>query len=249
MNENILISLEKLSALKKQLDQLRPLPQANMAKLKEYFDVDWTYNSNAIEGNTLTLGETKLVILDGVTIGGKSVREHLEAINHKKAIDYLESIAPKTRKITEEIILDLHRLILRENDDQNAGRYRDKKVYLSGSYFVPPEAQEVPLKMNTFINQLEESKKHPIIAAADAHLGLVTIHPFIDGNGRCARLLMNLILIKDGYPPAIILMSRREEYIKYLEKAQASNDLDPYYLLVCECAEYSLNQYLNAMKC
>lgn len=248
MNENLARLLDKLAITKEKLDDLRPFPQGVMAKLKEYFDVEWTYNSNAIEGNTLTLGETKLVILEGITIGGKSVREHLEAINHKKAIDYLESIVQTTKEVSEELILAIHRLILREIDDENAGRYRDKKVHISGSRYVPPDPQIVPLRIEEFIKNINTSKGHPVITAADAHYGLVTIHPFIDGNGRCGRLLMNLLLMREGYPPAIVPMSRREEYIKSLEKAQTIGDLDPYYLLMCECEEYSLVHYLNALK-
>jgi Fic family protein len=248
MNEYINKLLEKLSKYKKELDSLRPLPQANLAKLKEYFDVELTYNSNAIEGNTLTLGETKLVILEGITIGGKSVKEHLEALNHKKAIDYLELIVLEKQEISEKLILELHRLILREIDDENAGKYRDKKVHISGSYYIPPDPQIVPLRMEEFIENLSKSQKHPVLIAADAHYQLVTIHPFIDGNGRCARLLMNLLLMKNGFPSAIIPMSRREEYIKSLEKAQTKGDIDSFYLLICECAEYSLIHYLNALK-
>jgi len=248
MEDNIKRLLDKLAAHKKKLDALRPFSKGVMAKLKEYYDVEGTYNSNAIEGNTLSLGETKLVILDGVTIGGKSVREHLEAINHKKAIDYLESIVGQTPQISEELILEVHKLILREIDDENAGKYRDKKVHLSGSRYLPPDPQVVPLKMREFIAQINQGGKQPVIAAADAHYGLVTIHPFIDGNGRTARLLMNLLLLRTGYPPAIVPVSRREEYIKSLEKAQTTGEMASYYILICECAEYSLAQYIRAVE-
>ncbi|MBI5701825.1 Fic family protein [Candidatus Saganbacteria bacterium] len=248
MNENIERLLDKLTAYKKKLDALRPISKSHLEKLKEYFDVEWTYNSNAIEGNSLSLGETKLVILEGITIGGKTVREHLEALNHKKAIDFLESIVKKADKINEETVKKLHWLILREIDDENAGKYRGKQVYISGSHHLPPHPQDVPFKMKEFIRKLNNDKGHPAIKAADAHYGFVAIHPFIDGNGRTARLLMNLIFIHKGYPPVIIPMSRREEYIYALEKAHSSKKLNDFYTLICECAEQSLVKYINAFK-
>ena len=248
MEENIERLLEKLAAHKKKLDGLRPFSKGIMAKLKEYYDVEGTYNSNAIEGNTLSLGETKLVILDGVTIGGKSVREHLEAINHKKAIDYLESVVSQTSPISEDLILAIHKLILREIDDENAGVYRSTKVHISGSRYAPPDPIAVPHQMKEFIAQINQAGKHPVIAAADAHYGLVTIHPFIDGNGRCARLLMNLLFMQEGYPPVIVPVSRREEYIKSLDKAQTTGEMAAYYILICECTEYSLAQYMRAVE-
>ncbi len=250
MDENLKRLLEKLTINKDKLDRLRPFSPGIMAKLKEFYDVESTYNSNAIEGNTLGSGETRLVILEGVTIGGKSVKEHLEAINHKKAIDYLEQVVQKSDKISEDIINKVHALILREIDDQNAGNCRNTKVYISGSRYVPPDPLSVPLMMKDFVHALDKkinaAHEHPVIIAADAHYELVRIHPYIDGNGRVARLLMNFILIGAGYPPVIIPFSRREEYIKSLEAANAGKR-DPFYLLIAEAEEASLARYLSAV--
>ena len=250
MNESLERLLDKLTGHKNRLDKLRPFSPGAISKLKEYYDVEWTYNSNAIEGNTLTLGETRLVILDGVTIGGKSVREHLEAINHKKAIDALEQFVTTHHPIDEPHLLRLHSLILREIDDANAGRYRTSQVYISGSSHVPPEAGAVPHLMADMIGDIQKKigkgTEHPVWLAADAHYQLAKIHPFIDGNGRVSRLLMNLILIQQGYAPAVISFAQRAEYIQSLEKANAG-DHDPFYLLVAEAEEISLLRYIRAV--
>ncbi|MDI6601497.1 MAG: Fic family protein [Thermoanaerobacteraceae bacterium] len=207
---------EEIEEKKRILDSKRPLSEEVLRNLKEYFDVEWTYNSNAIEGNTLTLTETKLVLEDGLTVGrGKPLKDHLEAINHKEAIDYVEDIVKGNMDISEAVIKNIHYLLLKGIDDKNAGKYREANVLISGSKHIPPMNVLVPEKMNELITWYDKSKEiiHPIEHAAEFHLRFTYIHPFIDGNGRCARLLMNLILMRNSYVPAIIRMEDRLEYM------------------------------------
>jgi len=239
--------LARLDEKKARLDAVRPLPPGVVAKLKEYFDVEWTYHSNAIEGSTLTLAETRLVLLDGLTVGGKSLREHLEAINHKHAIDFVEAVARKEEPITEHNIRQIHALILRTIDDENAGRYRSVRVRITGTTHVPPEAIAVPSLMQEIVgwlNSVGVMHLHPVERAALAHFRLVHIHPFVDGNGRTARLLMNLILMRGGYPPAVIRMERRLQYYEALALANGE-ERKPFITLVAEEAERSLDIWLE----
>jgi len=239
--------LARLEGKKAQLDAARPLSSGVVAKLKEYFDVEWTYHSNAIEGSTLTLAETRLVLLDGLTVGGKSLREHLEAINHQHAIDFVEALALNVEPRTEHNVRQIHALILRSIDDENAGAYRKGQVYITGSTYVPPAAIAVPPLMQelaAWVNSARAAELHPVERAALAHFRLVHIHPFIDGNGRTARLFMNLILIQGGYPPAVIRRERRPEYYDALDQAHWG-EMAPFVTLVAEEAERSLGIWLE----
>lgn len=239
----------RLEEKKAQLDAARPLLPGVVAKLKEYFDVEWTYHSNAIEGSTLSLAETRLVLLDGLTVGGKSLREHLEAINHKHAIDFVEALAAKLEPITGHNIRQVQALILRTIDDENAGAYRKGQVYITGSTYVPPAAIEVPPLMQelvAWIKSAEAANLHPVERAALAHFRLVHIHPFVDGNGRTARLLMNLILIRESYPLAVIRRERRPEYYDALDQAHRG-ETAPFVILVAEEVERSLDIWLEMM--
>lgn len=185
------------------LDSYRPLPAALVKNLQSVFRIEFTYASNAIEGNTLTQNETALVVEKGITIGGKSLREHLEAINHAHAVDYIEHLAQQSKnKLELSTILDIHRLILKGIDDQHAGQLRKIAVRIAGSSVTFPIAVKVPELMENYVRWLHTTKDHPVLVAADAHYKLVAIHPFVDGNGRTARLIMNLLLIQAGYPPA-----------------------------------------------
>ena len=242
--------LARLDEKKARLDATQPLPPGVVAKLKEYFDVEWTYHSNAIEGSTLTLAETRLVLLDGLTVAGKSLREHLEAINHKHAIDFVEALAKREEPITEYNIRQIHALILRTIDDENAGRYRSVRVRITGTTYVPPEAIAVPSLMQELVdwlNSIGAMRLHPVERAALAHFRLVHIHPFVDGNGRTARLLMNLILMREGYPPAVIRMERRPQYYEALALANGGGQ-KPFVALVAEEAERSLDVWLEAVR-
>ncbi len=238
--------LERVGARKAELDRLRPLPPAVAAKLKEYFDVEWTYHSNAIEGSSITLAETKVILADGLTVKGKPLREHLEVINHKHAIDWVEASAASHEPLTEHTIRQIHALILRTINDEEAGRYRRISVRITGSNYVPPDPSAVPPLMHDFglwLNSQEAQALHPVELAALAHFKLVDIHPFVDGNGRTARLLMNLILLRNGYPPAIIRNEDRGRYYDLLEKAHQGETAD-FVEFVAQAVDRTLDIYL-----
>ena len=238
---------EKLTKLKEQLDTLRPLSAALARNLDEWFKVELTFTSNAIEGNTLTRRETALVIEKGLTVGGKSLREHLEATNHAKALDFVHSLVGKEpSQLSAKDVLAIHDVILKGIDDEY---YRSVPVRISGSRVVLPNPRKVPDLMDEFQTWLRsEHGLHPVAFAGEAHYRLVTIHPFVDGNGRTARLLMNLILMLHAYPPAIIRKRDRLAYIGALEKAQTGGAKTDYEKLIAKAAERSLDLYLKAVQ-
>ena len=242
--------LQLLTGKKQKLDTFRPLPPELVKNLDEWFRVELTYTSNAIEGNTLTRAETALVVEKGLTVQGKSLTEHLEATNHAEALDYVKSLIGKKRQnITENDILDIHRLILNKIEADNAGRYRTQHARLTESDVILPNPVKVPEFMEEFVKWLEgENSDHIVKIVADAHYKLVSIHPFSDGNGRTSRLLMNLILMQEGYPPAIIRKEDRLAYINSLEQAQKGGDLDDFYNLIYGAVDRSLNIYLEALE-
>ena len=194
--------LAECDALRARLGSLRPLPVEALKKIEDALNIEYTYESNRIEGNTLTLQETALVVNEGVTIAGKSMREHLEAINHAEAIDYIKDFARNDTEISERTIKEIHAIVLHGIDRENAGRYRTVPVMISGSTHTPPQPYLIAPQMEAFMlrfAQMEAAKEHPIIIAAYLHDELVRIHPFVDGNGRTSRLLMNLYLLRHGY--------------------------------------------------
>ena len=218
-----------------------------MENLYKWFKVELTYSSNAIEGNTLTKSETALVVEEGITIKGKPVKDHLEAINYAFALDFVKELAVKKKEdITLSDILDIHRLVLRTIDDANAGRLRKIAVKISGSDVILPDPLNVPDLMNEFIVWLHSTNEHPVKVAVDAHFKLVAIYPFVDGNGRTARLFMNLILTAYGYPPAIIKADERVAYISSLEKVHQTGNLEDFYTLIFDAVDKSLDIYLDA---
>ena len=231
------------------LDQHRPLPKALVQNLDEWFRVELTYTSNAIEGNTLTRRETALVVEKGLTVGGKSLTEHLEATNHAYAIDWIRAqVKRKPHDVDERDILQMHALVLKGIDDLNAGRYRSIGVRISGSTVVLPDPMKVPDLMAEFAEWIRRSSNlHPVALASEAHYRLVTIHPFVDGNGRTARLLMNMFLLMNGFPSAIIQMRERLKYIGSLEKAQLGGSKDDFLRLISRAVERSLDIYLKAL--
>tara|TARA_R110000868_G_scaffold8205_3_gene42449 strand:+ start:38734 stop:39711 length:978 start_codon:yes stop_codon:yes gene_type:complete len=244
------MKLVDLTKKQVELATYRPLSKALVSNLDDWFRVELTYTSNAIEGNTLTRRETALVVEKGLTVGGKSLVEHLEATNHAHALDWVhEQIKRKPQQLTEKDILHIHDVILKGIEDEHAGFYRSVPVRISGSTVVLPNPRKVPDLMTEFLNWLKESLTlHPIELAAEAHYRLVTIHPFIDGNGRTARLLMNMILLMLGYPPAIIRKQDRLAYIGALEQAQLGGSKDDYMQLIMKAVDRSLNIYLKAAK-
>lgn len=240
-------TLARVTEKKAALDARRPLSASAAARLKAYFDVEWTYHSNAIEGSTLTLRETEVVLHDGLTVGGKTLREHLEAINHKHAIDFVEALARKAQSLTENNLRQIHALVLTGIDDEEAGRYRRGQVRISGSEYVPPDPAAVPGLMHDFVEWLdrEAQSQSPVERAALAHFRLVDIHPFTDGNGRTARLLMNLLLLRDSYPPAVVRREDRLAYYDALDRAHAG-ETGPFVLMMAEAVERSLDVFLAA---
>jgi Fic family protein len=247
--------LGQIQEKKEQLDKLRPLSSIQVRNLKNVYDIQLTYNSNAIEGSTLTYSETKLILNEGITIGGKSINEHLETINHQEAISFIESIANiPTNQITLVDIKNIHNLILKGIDKQNAGTYRKQNVGVvkqDGNIHNFVEPLKIDEEMNKFINWLHtQTIKEPILLATLVHLKFVSIHPFIDGNGRTARLLMNLVLLQNGYPQAIIKISNRVQYIKSIEKYQQSsnNDYNDFYMIILNSVNDSLDLYLTIIK-
>ena len=234
----------KLDALKSKLDAHRPLAPELVRNLREDMVLKYTYHSNAIEGNTLTLMETKVVLEEGVTIGGKPLRHHLEAINHADAITYLEGLVHENVPIDERILKELHQLVLR-GIDKEAGRYRSCNVIISGAGHTPPDHLHVRERMRRFFDWYhgEATKLHPVERAAKLHADLVIIHPFRDGNGRTSRLVMNLELMRAGFPTVIIPVEDRAEYYENLDKAGRDADYDPFVQQLAQLVERSFTPY------
>lgn len=244
---NIEQLFNKIDCLKEKLDIKRPLPLEVTTNLRDHLLVEWTYHSNAIEGNTLTLPETKVVLEDGITIGGKSMREHLEAINHKEAILFLEDIVKENIPMTEQTIKDIHAIILRGIDSPNAGVYRKVNVLISGAEHVPPSPFVLENEMKQLINWYHHktNKIHPVEKAALLHSIFVKIHPFIDGNGRTARLLLNLDLLKSGYLPIVIKKEQRLQYYETLDQSHVNGNHLPFITMVAENLIERFEFYLN----
>ena len=251
-NLDFIIDLEdnyfnEVDKLKKELDSKRPIPKETLRSLEESINLEWTYNSNGIEGNTLTLRETQ-VVLEGITVGGKSIKEHLEAINHEKAILYLNDLVKENNPITEWNIKSIHQLVLKDIDDENAGRYRRENVTIKGAIHIPPDYLKVPELMEKLVLNYENwNDFHPIIQAALLHGELVKIHPFIDGNGRTSRLLMNLDLMNHGYNPVIIKKEDRLEYYEALDKAHTTGDYTDFVKLITKLEIVMLRKYLELL--
>jgi len=241
--------LKSIDGKKRELDRNRPQSSSIVRKLEEEFSIVWTYNSNAIEGNTLTLQETELVVNTGITIGGKTVNEHLEAINHFKGIEFLKSIVNKKEEISEKIIKKMHKIILSTIDDEEAGNYRRTNVRIVGANHIPPQSMKIPRLMEEFINWYYENERKldKSQMAAELHYRFVMIHPFIDGNGRVARLLMNLYLMRNGYPPAIILKIDRKKYYRVLNEANLGN-CEGFENFIGRAIERTLIIYLNSIE-
>lgn len=244
--KSLLPLLKKIDSLKAQL--IKKKESLNI-RITEAEDVDYTFESNRIEGNTLSLQETAMIVADGITISGKSVREHLEAINHYEAIAFIRELADKATVLKESHILQLHHLVLRGIDRENAGRYRQVPVRITGSSHIPPEPYLVPIQMEELFHWYNQNHQtlHPALLAAEMHERLVYIHPFIDGNGRTARLLMNLILLQNGFIIANISgkSKTRMAYYQALEKARIENNKTEYLNFILtiemECLERLVN--------
>ncbi|WP_454245682.1 Fic family protein [Psychroflexus sp. MBR-150] len=239
---------DRLYEKKVLLHNARPLPQIALQKIKEALAIEWTYNSNHIEGNTLTLRETQMILQEGITIKGKSLREHFEAKNHESALQYLYKLVRKDYQLKATDILDIHRYVLRSIEDDYAGRLRNAGVRISGANFVPPNARKVPDLLDELISFVTENplQLNDIELATVFHHKFVWIHPFFDGNGRTVRLVMNLLLLKVGFTPAIILSNDRQKYYAALNAANQGK----YYklsLLMLQALERTMNIYIGSL--
>ena len=215
--------LQRIDTLKDKITAHRPLTTTEVRELDAYYKIGTTYSSNALEGNSLTLSETKVIIEDGLTVSGKPIKDIYEATGHAEAYDFmLETARGGALCITQEVICAIHRLFYRRLDDENAGQYRREQVFISGTDYVPPKYEDVPELMAAFVAEIAEKQGdlHPILLAAFVHRRLVDIHPYVDGNGRTARLLMNLVLVNAGYQVVQIPPVLRLQYIHALIAAQ-----------------------------
>ncbi|MGD9580862.1 MAG: Fic family protein [Vampirovibrionia bacterium] len=242
--------IKQIDQLKKEIDNYRPMDEAIITQLKQYYRIGLTYSSNALEGNTLTESETKVVLEDGITIGGKPLKDHLEAIGHSDAYSLIFYLIDK-QTILEQDILEIHRLLYSHINTDNAGKYRTKNVIITGTEFIPPKPDNIPALMKELIDKLPalKEKHHPVEFSALLHKELVTIHPFIDGNGRTARLLMNLALLQAGYVVTIIPPILRNDYICALKLAQVEpKDDKPFINFISEVVYESMKDYMRIIE-
>ena len=252
MNNEITSILQECDALKARISRMRPLPAEALEKIQEALNIEYTYESNRIEGNTLTLQETALVVNEGITIAGKSLREHLEAVNHAEAVNYIRELAQNEVRISERVIQDIHALILQGINRENAGRYRSVPVMIAGSSDMPPQPYLVGKQMEDFMirfQEMEAKGTHPVLVAAYLHDELVRIHPFIDGNGRTSRLLMNLYLLQNGFIIVNIKGSNEARVVYYhaLETSHTKKRPELFQQLVAEAERASLRRYLSIL--
>ena len=249
LDSDITNLLKKVDALREQWQSYKPLNQIQVEKMQAHFNVHYTFESNRIEGNTLTMQETHLVVNEGLTVGGKSMREHLEAINHYEAIDFIMELVKNKSILSEKTMKEVHYLILKGIDRANAGIYRTVPVMISGSVHKPPQPYLLARKMEEVFEFYDKFKVklHPVIMAADMHQKIVTVHPFIDGNGRTSRLMMNLILLNNGFTIANIKGDdkSRMSYYTALEQMQTENNSKAFYMLVLNATIESLAAHIE----
>jgi Fic family protein len=238
---------ERIREKKAELDRLRPLSPGAMVHLQKYYDVELTFTSNAIEGNTLTHRETAEVIEHGITVGGKSLRDHLEAVDHYDAVLFMRELASAKAPIGENVVAELHRRIVARSQPEIAGIYSAHPRRIAGSHATFPNPLKIPGLMAEFGAWLESAAAEPAVAF-DAHFRLTAIHPFSDGNGRTARLLMNLLLIRSGYPPLAVRPADRKTYLDALEQASLTSNLVPFETFMLARLETTLGEYLSALQ-
>ncbi|MCP4132705.1 MAG: Fic family protein [bacterium] len=239
--------IKEVDQLQQEINSHRPLKKDALDLLKDYYRIGLTYSSNAIEGNSITESETKVIIEDGLTIGGKTIKEHMEVIGHNEAFDLLFELST-SKEITEKDIQELHRHFYYRIDEQNAGSYRKKAVFISGTDFIPPKHTEVPALMKEFAESIPALREnnHPVEFASLLHGEFVTIHPFVDGNGRTARLLMNLGLLQQGYVMTIIPPVLRSTYNETLRDYNKGKK-KPFIDLVSAMVYESQKDYLRLL--
>ncbi|MBK6354958.1 MAG: Fic family protein [Saprospiraceae bacterium] len=241
--------LQNIDLKKTRLDKHRPLSRAVVQSIRSSLNLEWTYNSNSIEGNTLNLRETRTVIEEGMTVAGKSLREHFEVVNHQEAIEYLEELVSGDYLLKERDILDIHELVMSKIEKEFAGRYRNSGVRIPGANFTPPNAQKVPDLMSDLISWVsrDDQSMHPLVRVSIFHHRFVWIYPFFDGNGRTVRLIMNLLLMKWEFPPVIILKVDRNKYYQALNRANQGH-YDLLIRLIARAADRSLGIYLSNLE-
>ena len=232
---------------KAQLERLRPLSPGALAQLQKYYDIELTYTSNAIEGNTLTHRETAEVIEHGVTVGGKSLRDHFEAVDHYEAVQWMRGLAAQTTLLGEDTVCELHRRIVARSQPAIAGIYSPHPRRIAGSPAIFPNPLKIPQLMEEFGAWLSSAPSPPE-GAFEGHFRLTAIHPFSDGNGRAARLLMNLMLIRGGYPPVAVRPEDRKTYLDTLERGSLADDLRPLQNFMHERLDATLAEYVSALQ-
>ena len=238
--------LTEISQLQKKVEVLRPLSEEQNEELKKYYKVGLTYSSNALEGNSLTESETKIAIEDGLTVAGKPLKDYYEAVGHAKSFDLLFQLA-KNESITESDIKKLHKFFFQGIDPEKAGKYRKIRVFISGSKYLLPKPEDVPALMSQFIIEFGKNPGlHPVVWAAEVHKQFVFVHPFVDGNGRIARLLMNFALLKNAFPITIIPPIRRIDYINALEKAHKDDKI--FIEFIAEAVHQAQLEYIRLLK-
>jgi cell filamentation protein, protein adenylyltransferase len=236
-----------IAAKKKRLDALRPRLSKSLAALQAWYDVELTYTSNAIEGNTLTRVETAVVLEQGITVSGKPLKDHLEALGHRDALGYIRLLAQASEPIRERNIREIHRLVLARADPEEAGRYSRHQRAIAGSALALPSPAEIPARMGDLAAWLAAAPADHA-TAFEAHYRLVTIHPFSDGNGRAARLLMNLLLLRAGYPPVVIGPDERIAYLDALQARQLRDDPKPWATFMTARLDASLTHHLQLLE-
>jgi len=245
ISERYLPLFSRIDGLKERLNQCRPLTTGEVQKLHEEFLIEYTYNSNAIEGNTLTLQETALV-LEGITIDRKPLKDHLEAVGHKDAFLYVQDLVRDKVPFSENVIKRIHTLVLMDRPEDR-GVYRRIPVRIMGAYHTPPEPILVPEQMEDLIKEFSKKKLHPIEGAALFHLKFEGIHPFVDGNGRTGRLIFNLFLMQSGYPPINVKFTDRKRYYDAFDRYYKDHDAGAMVRIVAEYVEERLLHYLHAI--
>ncbi|MDQ2713184.1 MAG: Fic family protein, partial [Acidobacteriota bacterium] len=239
--------LTSVAAKKERLDAIRPFSREALLGLQKFYDIDLTYTSNAIEGNTLTLRETAELIEHGITVGGKSLRDHLEAVDHYNAVLWMRELAAKMTPLDETTVRELHRRIVARSQPEIGGIYSTLPRRIAGSPVVFPNAAKLPQLMKDYGEWLRKTEPVPA-ASFDAHFRLVGIHPFADGNGRTARLLMNLLLLRGGYPPIAVRPEDRKTYLDTLEQASMQQDLKPFQMFMHQRLDATLGEYLSTLQ-
>lgn len=248
--DDIQTVLDRLTTKQMQIAKARPLPAETLRSLSDDFLIRYAHETTALEGNTLTLHETQVVLEQGITVAGKTLREHIEVTNVRDAWEWLDRLARDQKPITEEALLKLHEILMKGILREDAGMYRRQPVFIRGSRHVPPNWVKVPDMMAQFVTRVQEGPRgeHPVRFAAQAHIDLAAIHPFVDGNGRVSRMLVNLLLMRSGYPPALYTQTNRAAYLTALETAQVEGEANAFVRITAEATEFMLDRYLLVLR-